>query len=89
MQRMFGRASRTAMAVLVAVSMVTAPFGYSKHSVQNGQRRLLFDHEAHVENLVEESLDNFSMNEFGERINPDTGELSFRHVDIDLPGSTL
>ena len=41
MQRMYGRDSRKVMAVLVAVSMVTAPFGFSQHSVQNGQRRLL------------------------------------------------
>ena len=88
MQRVFGRYSRMAMAVLIAFSMVTAPYGYSQHNVSSGLRRLLLDHEAYIADIDSEKFAGNGLGDFGETINPDTGELSFRHTDIHLPGNS-
>ena len=88
MQRIFGRYSRMAMAVLIAFSMVTAPYGYPQHNVSSGLRRLLLDHEAYITNIDSEKFAGNGLGDFGETIDPDTGELSFRHTDIHLPGNS-
>lgn len=88
MKRIFGKVSRKAMTVLIALSMVTAPYGSTQHTINAGQRRLLLDHEAYVSSIVENVVESNGLEDFGQTINPDTGELSFRHVDIDLPGDS-
>ncbi len=88
MKSIFGRFSRKVMTVLIALSMVTAPYGFTQHRVNDGQRRLLFDHEAHVSSIVDNIVESNGLEDFGQTINPGTGELSFRHVDIELLGDS-
>ena len=55
MYRKFLKTLRKAIALMIALSVMAAPIGYGQHWVQDGQRRLLYDHEANVTTIDEQS----------------------------------
>ena len=84
----FLRTPRKATTLMIALSVMAAPIGYGQHWVQDGQRRLLYDHEANVSTIDEQSLSEFGIPDKDSRINISTGELVLRHTDIDIPGNS-
>lgn len=60
----------------LCLCMVLAPDGYGQQRVNEGQRRLLFDHEAHRSRLNQEDVKESYIKELGARIDLSTGELS-------------
>ena len=83
-----GRMGRLATTLLVALGMLFAPFSFSQQRVEYGERRLLFDHEAHNGNGSTADVADINSDLLGDSIDLDTGELSFRHVDISIPGNS-
>ena len=88
MQNTLRRLSCKAIAFVVSLGMLTAPYANTQQIVQEGQRRLLFDHEAHNGNSQGISLENLGSELFGDHIDIDTGELSVRQTDISIPGNS-
>lgn len=76
---------------LVSCGMVNLTVVHADYSPTEEQRRLLFDHESHnldLEKLPSEELPKELLEgKLGDFINPDTGELGFWVVDLDIPGN--
>ena len=80
-----------AIALVVTFSMLTAPYGQTQQIVQESQRRLLFDHEAHTANgtsVKAKGLDGLDSELFGAKIDLDTGEVTVTHTDVSIPGNS-
>ena len=60
MYRKFFKIPRKAIALMIALGVMAAPIGYGQHWVQAGLRRLLYDHEASVSNIDEQSLGDYN-----------------------------
>lgn len=87
MYSLFSKFLAKGLVFALCLCMVLAPDGYGQHRVNEGQRRLLFDHEAHRSRLNQEDVKESFIEELGARIDLSTGELSLRHTDISLPGN--
>ena len=77
-----------AIMLVITLSIIVAPIGHTQHWVQDGLRRLLYDHEANHTTIDEQSLSEFGIPDDDSRINVSTGELVLRHTDIDIPGNS-
>ena len=73
---------------LVGLGMLISPYGYTQQMVQDTQRRLLFDHEAHTASGSEISLDGLDDELFGLKINLGNGETTITHLDVSIPGNS-
>ena len=74
--------------LVITLRLIVAPIGHTQHWVQDGLRRLLYDHEANNTTIDEQSLSEFGIPDEDSRINVSTGELVLRHTDIDIPGNS-
>ena len=77
-----------AISFLVALGMLTAPYGYTLQVVEEGQRRLLFDHEAHEVNSASVGIKELDTKILGESVDLGNGELTLKHEDISIPGNS-
>lgn len=88
MQFNFRKLSRLTMAFWVSLSMLTAPYGYTTEIVKEGQRRLLFDHEAHKIYSAGVGIKELETKMMGETVDLGSGELTLKHNDISIPGNS-
>ena len=86
MKNSFQRLGRKAIALLVALSMVTTPKGATRQVVTEGKRSLS-DLDVHTSNSKGTGLKKLKSELFGDFIDLDTVELCFRQVGITLQGS--
>lgn len=76
------------MAFWVGLGMLTAPYGYTSQTVEEGQRRLLFDHDAQKVYSAGVGIKELETEILGETIDVGTGELTLVHTDISIPGNS-
>lgn len=87
MSKKNGLVGRKIFTLILALGMATNAYGDTGYGVMEGDRTLLFEHEAYIASLEGQHLESMGAVDFGDTIDPRTGELSFRHTDISIPGN--
>lgn len=85
---MFGHIHRLCLKpflLAIGASLIASMYGYCQHV--SSQNRFVFDHEAYVSNTLVLGPKEMTAGIVGDYINLDTGELSFRQVDVEIKGN--
>lgn len=85
---MFGHINRLCFKpflMAIGASLIASMYGYCQHV--SSQNRFVFDHEAYVINTLVLGPKEMTAGIVGDFINLDTGELSFRQVDVEIKGN--
>ena len=69
----------------IGASLIASMSGYCQHV--SSENRFVFDHEAYVSNTLVLGPKEMTAGIVGDYINLDTGELSFRQVDVEIKGN--
>ena len=76
-----------AIVLLAGYCLGVGSLGNAEYSPTSQQRRLLFDHEAQFSERRDLGFGELNTGKMGDYIDLNTGELSFRHTDISIPGN--
>ena len=76
-----------AVVLLAGYCLGVGSLGNAEYSPTSQQRRLLFDHEAQFSERRDLGFGELNTGKMGDYIDLNTGELSFRHTDISIPGN--